>query len=90
MTILEKNDKCIQKAYKILNENKIYPEIWSHQVLPVIFIQIDNGDWKHEHLKAKLLLEEQGFAFLGKEELGESPDDTYSAIHRYICSSVEC
>lgn len=86
--MIDKN-KAVEIAYKTLNENKIYPEIWYDSNIPVIYVQIDNGDWKHEHIRAKLLLEELGFTYAGKNELGNSEDDTYSAIHSFIFSSVE-
>ena len=89
MLSVDDKNKIIDKAYKLLQDNKIYSEIWCDSNLPVIFIQIDNGDWKHEHLFAKSLLEENNFHFIGSQEIGDSQEDTYSAIHRFICSSVE-
>jgi hypothetical protein len=87
-TVLERNNKCVYNAYQVLKANNIYAEVWCDSELPVIYVQIDNGDWKHDHLRARLLLEEAKFKFLGETEVGESLDDCYSAVHKYSCSSV--
>lgn len=84
-SILEKNNSCVDKAYKILQENKIYPEVWCDSNLQFIYVQIDNGDWKHEHMFTKNLLEENHFQFVSTQEIGDSEDDTYSAVHKFMC-----
>jgi len=90
-SILEKNNISVQKAYSILESNKIYSEIWCDSELPFIYVQIDNGDWKHEHLLARNLLEENHFQFVNESVIGDSEDDTYSAVHKYMCiGSWEC
>lgn len=89
MSILERNNECVQVAYKVLNDNKIYPEIWCDSELPFVYVQIDNGDWKHDHLLARNLLEEARFQYVNSCEVGDSEDDCYSAVHKFMCLGVD-
>lgn len=47
-------------------------------------ITITNGDWKHEHLRLRNLMRDLGFERVDTEQLGESDDDCYSAIHTFM------
>lgn len=53
----------------------------------IIKFEIDDGDWKHEHLFFKHLvreyLKEHGYVLVAddEEEIGDSGSDNYSAIH---------
>lgn len=55
-----------------------------------IEFEIDDGDWKHEHLAFKYWMEQNAaeltdcdVKFGGSETLGDSDSDTYSATHTY-------
>ena len=52
--------------------------------MPVVECEISWGDWKHEHLRLKWLMEEIGCVRIGSEVTEEDGSDTYSAIHRFI------
>jgi len=47
-------------------------------------IEIHWGDWKHEHLYLKFLLEELGYIQTQERVTEEDGSDCYSAIHRFV------
>lgn len=77
-----------QKIETMLKENNVYvDEIYSYQEehSGVRHIQFDlSGDWKHEHLKTKLLMEQQGWSIYSKEEIGNSGSDYYEAHYDFV------
>lgn len=77
-----------QQIETMLRENNVYvDEIYSYQEehSGVRHIQFDlSGDWKHEHLKTKLLMEQQGWSIYSKEEIGESASDYYEAHYDFV------
>lgn len=87
MTFEKLNEICGETA-KYLRENGVgFVEVWPYQEgLPVIEVCIDWGDWKHEHLRAKMLMQQIGAIHIGSEVLEENGSDTYSASHRFIVS----
>ena len=87
MTFEKLNEICAETE-KYLRKNGVgFVEVWSHKDgLPVIDICIERGDWKHEHLRAKTLMQQLGAVHVGSRALDEDDDgsDTYSAVHRFI------
>ena len=47
-------------------------------------ITIDMGDWKHEHLWAKNLMEFLGYKEIGNKVTEEDGSDCYSAEHYFL------
>ena len=39
------------------------------------------GDWKHDHLRAKLLIEEAGYMYCGEVVTEDTGEDFYPADH---------
>ncbi len=79
--------EMIAKIQKLLDEN----HIWGAMVyrysdtMPVIVVEIDDGDWKHDHWRADWLIEENfGLHLFSEQTIGESDSDTYSSVHNYI------
>ena len=51
----------------------------------MIEIDINMGDWKHEHRRLINLMSHMGYVFFGREEYGEDTgDDSFSARYRYF------
>jgi len=49
-----------------------------------IEITVEDGDWKHDHIRLKNLMAKNGYIFFGSKEIGEDTGgDWYSAIHRF-------
>ena len=81
--------KIVEKIDKLLNDNNIWANVYEHNELPVVFVDINWGDWKHSHLRTKYLLENIGCLYLGEDVTEEDGSDCYSAIHKYIVVDVE-
>lgn len=80
-----KVSKICDRINKYLKENKIYDSVYPYGYdLPVVEIEICWGDWKHEHLRVKLLMKEIGCNFISSITTEEDGSDCYSAIHRFI------
>lgn len=77
------NKECKQ-IEKHLNTNGLWVDVYPHSTLPVIEINIDWGDWKHDHLRCDYLMEKLGYTLIGEETTESNGDDCYSAIHTYI------
>ena len=49
-----------------------------------IYITIEGGDWKHDHIRLKILMRNNGYIFCGSENFDEfTCGDWYSAIHKF-------
>jgi len=81
----------VEDIVDYLYDNDIYAEYHHMDVIDnnsgyvTIYIEIDNGDWYHDHEKADYLITNK-FDVLkyGEEEIGNSLSDTYDAIHYYV------
>ena len=72
-----------EKIGKILADNKM-PYDYTIDEQGYIKITVENGDWKHDHLRLKTIMRENGFISFGRhipdEETGE---DCFTAIYLY-------
>lgn len=51
----------------------------------MLIVEIDGGDWKHDHLRCDWIVQEMGWTHISTTEFGEDTEcDWYSATHRYI------
>lgn len=74
-------------AEKALCENKIYGEVECREDdnKIVLDITIENGDWKHEHLRMdSVIISALNPNKVSSVTIGESDSDCYSAIHTYV------
>lgn len=83
-------------VYKFQPETELRMRVWnllsSHQMYysidvinsTSVSIPVYDGDWKHEHLGLRRLMESNGFTFLGHEITGNTDEDCYSAVHTYM------
>ena len=72
-------EKLIQKIFK---ENGVWYEydiVSSHRVE----INVELGDWKHDHLFIDYLMRENGFVKTDEVLTWEDGSDCYSSIHYY-------
>ena len=70
-----------EKVSALLDENKIWAEVWEDGS-NVVFFQINWGDWKHDHLRAKWLCEQHGGVERYSYVTEENGSDCYSAVHK--------
>ena len=85
-TVAEMNEIC-GKVDKALTDNHVWVD-WigfnTDWFLPVIEVTV-KGDWKHDHWRSKVVMEEQfpEFTYLGETVTEEDGGDWYTAIHKY-------
>ncbi len=69
------------KISKLLEENKFHADVYVNN--QALCVEIKNGDWKHDHIRLKNFMKEQGYMLLSSVEQ-PSNDDCFSAIHAFI------
>ena len=80
--------KVEKSVYEFLKEKHLCGAVYAVNEL-VLAVEINWGDWKHEHLRCNWLMEEWAklnnrIIVVGGEEVTEEDgSDTYSAIHKY-------
>lgn len=81
-------DDYVLAVQKLLEGNGIYAEVYKsfyEKDVPEVRVEIDHGDWKHEHGRADYLVKnELGGIHIGNEVTWEDGSDCYSALHRYF------
>lgn len=89
MTIKAENVKATtrqdqyEKVQAILRNGKLYGEVQT-TADGKIAIDIEWGDWKHEHGYLKYLMKQNGYIHLGEEVTEEDGSDCYSASHTFM------
>lgn len=75
----------LEKVEKLLNDNNMRGEINQFGNISAFTVHIDWGDWKHEHLRAKYLIESNNLGiFVKSETTEEDGSDCYSATHYFV------
>ena len=75
----------LERIEKYLNDHDVYPEYVDSDILDAkkIMVQINHGDWKHEHLYCNVLMDRLGYINCGESTTEEDGSDCYSALHYY-------
>ncbi len=73
----------MEKIDMLLNHYDIWAESYPHNDLPVICVEINKGDWKHDHWRCDMILEEEGFTKMGEKTTCDDGSDCYSSIHYF-------
>ena len=89
-------DTIMIEIRNILKNNRIYADIYDDTDFRgnddafVLCAEIENGDWKHEHKRADILItdtvnhyDNMEITKIGEETIGDSEDDTYSSVHKF-------
>lgn len=77
-------EERINQVSETLKEHNVHSEsIYQYDTLPVIVVEIEWGDWKHDHLFADMLVGELGGTLINDEVLEENGSDCYSSAHYY-------
>ena len=77
-------EEILKKVYELLKSKKIFAEVGQFNSLPVIEVRIEMGDWKHEHLRCKLIMQEEGYVQIGEQITHETGEDVYSSAHYFL------
>lgn len=73
-----------KEVQNLFNKNNLH---YDFNVYPtgVIVITVENGDWKHDHLRFKKIMYDAGFTFIGRHVKDEeSGDDSFTAFYLYV------
>ena len=81
--INSKLQKAIDKANNVFKEN--YCSFFAEISLSsnIVYINIEWGDWKHEHGYADYIMKCNGFSKINERIIEEDGSDCYSSIHYY-------
>lgn len=83
-------------SYKFQPETELYMRVWNilssnnmYYFISVINsssveIEVNDGDWKHEHLYLQRVMEKNGFILLDERVTAEDGSGCYSAVHSYM------
>ena len=86
---IEKIYGLCEKIQKTLRDGLVHADVYPYSAsLPVIDVEINWGDWKHDHARAKWLIGEMGedVHYLNSVVTEEDGSDCYSAVHRFYVS----
>ena len=78
----EETEVTPSEIRKTLKDNDLYCEVYEH-ANGCISIEIEWGDWKHEHGLCDHLMKQMGYICTDEKVTEENGSDTYSAIHFY-------
>lgn len=67
-----------------LDDNGVWSEVYTEIGGAVVVVHIDWGDWKHEHLWARDLMQYIGYCEIGDKVTEEDGSDCYSATHYFV------
>ena len=70
-----------RKIQKYLDDHNLWGEVSVQD--GTVYVEIQWGDWKHDHWYCQDLMAELGYVLVGKEVTEEDGSDTFSAIHTY-------
>ena len=59
--------KKMEEIDKLLDQYDIWAESYPHNDLPVICVEINKGDWKHDHWRCDDVLGEAGYIKMGEK-----------------------
>lgn len=89
-------DTIMEEIKNVLNNKHIYADVYEYEDFDgsndafVVCVDINDGDWKHEHRRADLIVtdlvnhyDNMEITKLGEEVTSEDGSDTYSAIHKF-------
>lgn len=73
--------------YEYMEQNQRWYEIWGYD--DFVEINVEWGDWKHDHIALDYLMEQVGFTCVNEELTEENGSDCYSAIHKFVLQDKE-
>ena len=74
---------CREDINRIFKENNLYYDYFILSNNGMIGIIIENGDWKHDHLRLNYIMSKNNYIFIKENEIGTSDDDSYSSTHYF-------
>lgn len=82
---MEKLQKLVDKVNKIFKEQSCgFSAEVMLEIPNAVCIDIDGGDWKHDHGYADYVMSQNGFQYITEKVTEETDSDWYSSIHYYL------
>jgi hypothetical protein len=79
----------VERVDSLLNEYSISAYVNADYSLNTIYIDIDWGDWKHDHLYIRHLLSTIGFNEIREDVIGSTDSDYYKSEHTFMYASED-
>ena len=79
---VNKDQMITDEIQGLLKKHNLYYTVWCYK--GIVCIEIEWGDWKHDHLYCQHLMGEKGYKLLHEQLTEEDGSDCYSAVHTYI------
>ena len=79
-------EQILKQIHELLKSKGIWAEVSQYLDLPVIQVEIEMGDWSHDHLYCDSIMKGEGYSKVSEEEIGNSLEDVYSSYHYYVKS----
>lgn len=73
----------VERVDSLLNEYSISAYVNADYSSNTLYIDIDLGDWKHDHLCCDKIMADEGFHLIDTK-IGDADGDCYSATHNYV------
>ena len=74
---------CREDINRIFKENNLYYYYFILSNNEMIGIIVEDGDWKHDHLRLNYIMSKNNYIFIKENEIGTSDDDSYSSTHYF-------
>lgn len=72
-----------ETIFSFLNDNGVWSEVYC-RTENIVVVDIDWGDWRHQHLWAETLMGYLGYTEIGNRVTEEDGSDCYSAEHYFL------
>lgn len=68
---------------RIFKENNLYYAYGILDTDELVGITIEDGDWKHDHIRLNHIMLKNNYKLIKEEEIGTSDEDSYSSTHYF-------
>ena len=85
---MKKINETIKRIYNRLKEENFFYEVYYDFSNEEFIIEVEWGDWRHDHLRIDYIMAELGFTKIDVVTTEEDGSDCYSANHIYKESKI--
>lgn len=68
---------------RIFKENNLYYAYFILDTDEIVGITIEDGDWKHDHIRLNHIMLKYNYKLIKEEKIGTSDEDSYSSTHYF-------
>ena len=68
---------------RIFKENNLYYAYFILDTDEIFGITIEDGDWKHDHIRLNHIMLKNNYKLIKEEKIGTSDEDSYSSTHYF-------